>query len=346
MKVLVIAPPLIPIPPLLYGGVERIVYNLCYGLYSKGYEINLLAAKNSLSYRGTTNNYKIYRYGKNLFGRMFNWVEFQYQSLKLINNVDVIHSFVEWPELHFYLNQSKRPIIYNHQNPCYVDTFQRILRKNKEFGYLQCISNDQMKDIHINNFEKAFVTYNCVDTNLFKPQLKKKDDFVMYLGRLNYNKGIDIAVRLAIDSKIPLLIAGPLRENEVGAKILFEEKVKPYLNTQIKYIGEINDQQKIKLLSRSRALIVPNRWKEPFGIMNIEALACGTPIIATNKGSLKEIVKHTDTGYLCNNYNDLIEAMKNIDSLSNSNCRIDACNRFSTEKYISETEEIYKNFVY
>ena len=126
--------------------------------------------------------------------------------------------------------------------------------------------------------------------------------------------------------------------------MLFEEKVKPYLNSQIKYIGEINDQQKIKFLSRSRALVVPNRWNEPFGIMNIEALACGTPIIATNKGSLKEIIRHADTGYLCNDYNDLLEGMKNIDSLSNGNCRIDACNRFSTEKYISETENIYKKF--
>ena len=127
-----------------------------------------------------------------------------------------------------------------------------------------------------------------------------------------------VAARLSLrwkDSKIPLLIAGPLRENEKEANLLFEQKVKPFLNSQIKYIGEINDQQKIHLLSRSRALIVPNRWNEPFGIMNIEALACGTPIIASNKGSLKEIIMHADTGYLCNDYGDLIEAMKNIDLL-------------------------------
>ena len=96
------------------------------------------------------------------------------------------------------------------------------------------------------------------------------------------------------------------------------------------------------MLSRSRALIVPNRWNEPFGIMNIEALACGTPIIATNKGSLKEIVKHNETGYLCDDYSDLLEGIKNIDFLSNNNCRIDACNRFSINKYIAETEKIYK----
>ena len=342
MKVLIIAPPFIPIPPSLYGGIERMVYNLCYGLSAKGYEINLLAGENSLSFGGTTLYYKIYRYGKNIFGRIFNWVEFQSQSFRLIDNVDVIHSFVEWPELHFYLNKTKIPIIYNHQNPCYEDTFKRIVNKNRNFGYLQCISKNQMKDIQINSPKKTFMTYNCVDTSLFKPQLRKKEDFVMYLGRLNFNKGIDIAISLANDSKIPLLIAGPLRENEQRSKILFDEKVKPYLNSQIKYIGEINDQQKIKLLSRSRALIVPNRWNEPFGIMNIEALACGTPIIATNKGSLKEIVKHARTGYLCDDYKDLLEGMKNIDCLSNSDCRVDACKRFSIEKYINETEKIYK----
>ena len=313
MKVLVIAPPFIPIPPVLYGGLERIVYNLCYGLSEKGYEVNLLAGKNSLSFGGTTKYYKIYRYGKNLIGRIFNWVEFQIQTLKLVEDVDIIHSFVEWPELHFFLNKSKRPIIYNHQNPCSFNTLKRILKKNQEFGYLQCISKNQMEDIQIDNLEKTFITYNCVDTNLFKPQFQEKDDYVMYLGRLNYNKGVDIAVSLAKDSNMPLLIAGPVREHEKGSKKLFEEKVKPYLNNQIKYIGEINDQQKIKFLSRSRALIVPNRWNEPFGIMNVEALACGTPIIGSNKGSLKEIVMHADTGYLCNDYGDLIEAMKNID---------------------------------
>ena len=343
MKVLVIAPPFIPIPPKLYGGIERMVYNLCYGLSLKGYEINLLAAKNSLSFGGNSSYYKIYRYGKNVFGRIFNWVEFQINTLKLIDHVDIIHSFVEWPELHFYLNKSNIPIIYSHHNPCYKDTFKRIINKNPNFGYLQCISNNQMKDIQINDFKKIFVTHNCVDTNLFKPNVERKDDFVMYLGRLNYNKGVDIAVNLAKDSKIPLLIAGPLRENEKEAKLIFEEKVKPYLNSQIQYIGEINDQEKINLLSKSRALIAPSRWNEPFGMMNIEALACGTPIIATNKGSLKEIVKHNETGYLCNDYSELLEGMKNIDCLSNSNCRIDACKRFSISKYIAETEKIYKN---
>ena len=127
MKILVIAPPFIPIPPLLYGGLERMVYNLCYGLSLKGYEINLLAGADSLSFGGITNYYKMYRHGKNFFGRIFNWVEFQTQSLKLIHDVDVIHSFVEWPELHFCLNKSKRPIIYNHQNPCYPNTFRRII---------------------------------------------------------------------------------------------------------------------------------------------------------------------------------------------------------------------------
>ena len=99
---------------------------------------------------------------------------------------------------------------------------------------MQCISNNQIKCVQINNFEKTFVTYNCVDTDFFKPKLKKKDEFVFYLGRLNYDKGIDIAVNLAKDSKIPLLIAGPIRENEQDSNRLFEEKVKPFLNSQIR----------------------------------------------------------------------------------------------------------------
>ena len=96
------------------------------------------------------------------------------------------------------------------------------------------------------------------------------------------------------------------------------------------------------MLSKAKALIVPNRWDEPFGIMNIEALACGTPIIATNKGSLKEIIKEGKTGILCNNYGELLDAIENVDYLSEKWCRKDAEERFSLKTYIDQTENIYK----
>lgn len=342
MKVLVISGSNIPIPPEFYGGIERIVFNLCKGLSQNDCVINLLAAQNSILFNGKTKFFRKYRYGKSLIGRATNWAEFQFQSLGLLNDVDIIHSFLEWPELHFLLNKVKKPIVYCHQNRCQVNTLQRIIRVNPIFGYLQCISNNQISKIDITDPKKAFVTYNCVDTDFFKRENVKKEKFLLYLGRLNYEKGIDIAVSLSKDSGIPLKIAGPVRLEEKLASKLFLEKVKPFLSENIEYVGCVNDSDKRTLLSKAAALLVPNRWEEPFGIMNAEALSCGTPIIATNKGSLKEIIFNGKNGILCNSYGELLEAIRNVDYLSEKFCREDALKRFSLKTYINQTEKIYK----
>ena len=213
---------------------------------------------------------------------------------------------------------------------------------NPSHGYFQCISKDQLSKVEINDEKKVFVTYNCVDTNFFKKENVNKENFLLYLGRLNYEKGIDIAVRLSQDSGVPLKIAGPVRYAEKGALKLFKERVEPFLSEHIEYLGSVNDFEKRTLLSKAKALLVPNRWDEPFGIMNIEALACGTPIIATNKGSLKEIVIKDKTGILCDGYGELLDAIKNIDYLSPKSCRADAEERFSLKTYINQTENIYK----
>ena len=342
MKILVISGTNLPVPPQYYGGTERIAHNLCNSLMNRGYYINLLAGKGSNIYSGKTLNHENYRFGTSFLGRCYSWMEFQTQCMRLIQGVDLIHSFVYWPEHLYFLNKTKKPILYTQANPPQKNDFQRIIRVNPSYGYLQCISNDQKSKIEITDTQKAFVTYNCVDTNFFKKENVEKEDFLLYLGRLNYDKGIDIAVKLSLDSGIPLKIAGPVRLGEKGALKLFKEKVEPFLSDHIEYLGSVNDYEKRTLLSRAKALIVPNRWDEPFGLMNIEALACGIPIIATNKGSLKEIIIEGQTGILCDNYGELLDAIRNVDHLSGELCRKDAEERFSLKTYIDQTENIYK----
>ena len=345
MKVLVIGVSDNPTPPKLYGGASRIVHQLCVGLSNQNYKVNLLGAKGSQKYNGRTLNYLDYRFGRSYLGRLFSWLEFQVQCIRLSNEVDLIQSFVVWPEHNFFLKFINKPILYTQQNTGRADDFERIKKANPNNGFLQCISKDQLGKIRGFNPNKTFLTYNCVDTKFFKPLRTPKKNYLAFLGRLNYEKGIDIAVKLSLDSGIPLKIAGPIKKEEKDAQILFDKKVKPFLGKKIEYLGEIDDYAKIPFLSNAKALLVPNRWDEPFGIMNIEALACGTPIIATNKGSLKEIIKNNITGFLCSNYKEMLFSTRNIDSLSNQECREDACNRFSVEKYIEDTLVIYKQIL-
>ena len=162
----------------------------------------------------------------------------------MIKEVDLIHSFSFWPERFFFLNKTKIPIIYRQGNPPSKRDFKRIIKHNPRNGYLQCVSNDQIRKIDISDRNKAFVTKNCVDTNFFMPLPIKRENFLLFLGRLNYDKGIDIAVRISQDTGIPLKIAGPVQKKEEFSEELYNEKVKPFLNDQIEHIGEVNDFQK------------------------------------------------------------------------------------------------------
>ena len=345
IKILVISNSNIPVPPLLYGGAQRIAHNLCLNLSKNNYEVNLLSAKDSRQYNGKTLNYLDYRFGTSLLGRCYSWAEFQIQCIRLSKNVDIIQSFVVWPERLYFLNKINKPILYTNQNTGRSDDFERIAKTNPNNGYLQCISKDQRLKVNKFDPEKTFVTYNCVDTNFFSPQNFPKENYLAYLGRLNYDKGIDIAVKLSLDSGIPLKIAGVVRKQEKEAQKFFDAKVKPFLGEQIEYVGEVDDYSKLPFLAKAKALIVPNRWDEPFGIMNIEALACGTPIVATNKGSLKEIIINNKTGFLCDNYPEMLNAVRNINFLDNAECRNDACKRFSVENYTQEIIKIHNKIL-
>ena len=333
-----------PVPPKLYDGVDRTAGHLCQQISNVNYKVNILAAKGSKIYTGKTLNYKNYRFGKSFLGRCLSWAEFQIQCIRLIKDVDIIQNFLPFPEHLTFLNKVNKPILHSHQNTGRPNTFIRMQKNNPYYSFLQCCSNDQMQKIIINDPTRVFLTYNCVDTNFFKPGNYKKENYLAYLGRLNFEKGIDIAVRLSLDSGIPLKIAGPIRPGEKGSKELYDEKVRPFLGEQIQHIGEINDEEKIPFISKAKALLFPNRWDEPFGIMNIEALACDISLIATNRGILREIVKNHQTGILFNNYEELRDAVKNVDYLDIDKFRNDALERFSTAKYLQDTLKIHKKY--
>ena len=326
MRILLIADPILTVPPKNYGGTERIV-----DLYAKeftrlGHKVNIMAAKGSNNYNGILYDHKAP--SKKWFSRAYRKIKFQFQSLYASRNCDFIFNHGRFDYLEFLL-KTRKPIIQYQHNKLDANQIKFMESKaNKRFKLI-CVSKDQLSGFKTKF--KTKVIYNFVDTNFFSPQNFRKENYLAYLGRLNYEKGIDIAVKLSLDSGIPLKIAGVVKKEEKDAQKLFDEKVKPFLGDHIEYIGAVDDYKKIPFLAKAKALLVPNRWDEPFGIMNIEALACGTPIVATNKGSLKEIIINNKTGFLCDNYAEMLEAISNINYLDNAECRNDACRRFDVK---------------
>jgi len=331
------------LPAQFYGGSQRTIIYLLESIIKKGHNVNLLAG------RGTKLNYCQFLTYKiqtsNLWDRVIRRIEFSLKSLYLAKDSDIIHTCKFWPNYHFLLNQTNKPIIYRQGNKCSADDFLRIKKNNPRNGYMQVASHSNAKILKGIEKDRLFVTPNATDTDLICPPKNVNGEYLAYLGRLNYDKGIDIAVKISLVSGIPLKIAGTINPNEPEAHILYEEKVKPFIGKNIEFIGPINDHQKSSFLGNAICLLMPNRWEEPFGLVMIESLAAGTPVIGTNKGAIPEIIDNGVNGFVCDSFDEIINAIENINLIDRKKCRAKAVNEYSKEKFILNNLNMYETII-
>ncbi len=322
MNILLIADPHIPVPPTHYGGAERIVHLYAQEFARLGHRVGLMAGSGSHDYgaglyvhRAPTKAYP---------SRVRRKLQFQLQSLWAARDADVVFDFGRFDYLEALLSSGK-PILYCFQNP--VDQMQIDFaesRAHSNFAF-HCISENQRSHAKISR--PVHVIPNPVDTSAYR-QGSGEEGYLVFLGRLTSNKGVDTAINVALRTGKHLVVAGN-QANEDGATEYFLKAIKPHLDgEQISWIGPVNNFQKQELLSGASALLFPIRWDEPFGIVMVEALACGTPVIALRRGSTPEVIRHEETGFLCDNEDDLVEAVQSLASIDRTKCRYDAETRF------------------
>lgn len=336
MKILLTVDPEIPVPPLQYGGIERIVDMIINGLVERGHQVTLIANSNSkpncdliswkgISSRGILNNIKNSFVLTKVFFKGF----------------DIIHSFSRLAYLTPLLPFSV-PKIMSYQREPSLKQIKKAYKisKNNSLIFTGCSNyiTNQIKTI-----APAFTVYNGIDISkyIFNPIVDKNAPLI-FLGRVEYIKGAHVAIDIAKKTKRKLIIAGNI-PNEPKHQNYFNTKIKPYLNDQINYIGPVNDKQKNDLLRNAYALLMPILWNEPFGIVMAESLACGTPIIGFNRGSVPEIVQNGINGIVCNNINEAINAVNEIHNISRVNCRAIAENKFSQSVIVNNYLKIYEN---
>jgi glycosyltransferase involved in cell wall biosynthesis len=168
-------------------------------------------------------------------------------------------------------------------------------------------------------------------------------NYLLFLGRMSANKGVREAVTAARAAGRPLVIAAKAREED--EKAYFTTHIEPFLGDDVFFFGEANHDQKVRLLAAASALLNPIQWPEPFGLVMIEALACGTPVIACPNGSAPEIVDDGVTGFLCAGQDELIGAIRHVDELNRNACRAAATRRFSTGRMVGEHLALYRDMV-
>jgi glycosyltransferase involved in cell wall biosynthesis len=165
-------------------------------------------------------------------------------------------------------------------------------------------------------------------------------DYVLFLGRMSPDKGPHRAMEAAYKAGVKLVICAKMRDP--WEFDYFDEYVRPYLNDDIQYHGEVPHERKLELLAGARALLFPIRWNEPFGMVILEAFACGTPVLAFPEGAVPEIVEHGRTGFLCDDVAALSEAITRIDELDRTACRAAVEGYFSTDRMVREHLDLFE----
>jgi glycosyltransferase involved in cell wall biosynthesis len=336
LKIAQIAPLWFSIPPKKYGGTERIIYHLTEGLIERGHKVALFASGDS-----KTRAKLFWVTKRGLISRGISWQDWWWNNLNYslaferAKNFDIVHS--HWTPLGmFFQNFVKTPVLHTFHNiPPKNDHRWEVLKYFKDSNVV-FVSKKERENSPV-RFKKEYVVYNGIDISLFKFNKKPKDYFI-WVGRISPAKGTEEAVLIAKKAKVKLILIGQLQPMYED---YFKKKIKPHLNEKIKYIGEIAQEKLVHYYRNAKGFIFPLQWEEPFGLCLIEAMACGTPVIAFPKGSIPEIVKNGETGFIVKNIKEAVEAIKMVDKIKREDCRIWVKENFTIEKMVENYEKIY-----
>lgn len=234
---------------------------------------------------------------------------------------------------------SNIPVAYTLHDPLYSwykEIFELYASPNQHFI---SISNNQRRDAP--DLPYADTVYNGVDLEEF-PFSDEAEDYLLITGRVIPEKGMKEAIQVAKQTGLRLLIIGPVYPDHQG---YFDQYIKPHLNDKILYLGYVEREHMAKYYQKAKALLMPIQWEEPFGLTMIEAMACGTPVIALRRGSVPEVIMDKKTGFIVNSLADMVEAVGKIDTISRQACRDRVVTHFSNEKMIEAYEATFEKIL-
>jgi glycosyltransferase involved in cell wall biosynthesis len=334
MRVLVVADAVLRVPPVRYGGAERVIASLCDGFVERGHEVVLMAAE------GSTASGRLVAHqpcnNASFVSRAFRKLWFQPLSLSAVRSCDVVLNSGRVDYLHALL-ASRVPIAARFDNPIDQSSVDFLVRRRAGADLrLISISDSQRRGINGGHWDTI---HNAVDTTLYRPAGPLGEDLA-FVGRLTPEKGIDTAIRVAQRSGRMLRIAGPEPDPN-----FFEQAVRPHLGADVEYLGELDGAGASALMASSAATLFPIRWREPFGLVMAESLACGTPVIAVRSGSVPEVVRTGETGFICESEDEMVDSVARLEEISRDACRRDAEARFSNERMLSDYLRVLQELV-
>ena len=335
MRIAQVAPLYESVPPSLYGGTERVVANLVEELVRQGHDVTLFASGDSRTnarlmpacpraLRLDANCHdslalhivmldEVFRHASNfdLIHFHIDYLHFPLSSRLAIPNVTTLHGRLDLPEL---------PIVY------------------RQFPDLPLVSISDAQRKPIPNANWLATVYHGLPGSMFHLQ-EKPAGYLAFLGRISPEKGVDRAIEVATTVGMPLRIAAKIDKVD---KEYFDTKIKPMLDHPlIEFIGEIGDSEKQEFLGNAAALVFLIDWPEPFGLVMIEAMACGTPVVALRRGSVPEILADGLNGFVVDSTEEAALALKRLDTISRVACRETFERRFTASRMAHDYVDLY-----
>jgi glycosyltransferase involved in cell wall biosynthesis len=338
LKIAIIAPTWFAVPPTGYGGIELVVSLLADGLVDAGHDVTLFASGDSLTKANLSYIYE--QAPSELIGRSLPEIRHALACYERADEFDVINDHSGIPAAALG-GAVQTPVLHTVHGP--LDTheaqhaYASIAEVSPAVGLIS-ISENQRRPMP--DLPWAATVPNAIDLSIY-PSKPHKGDYLLFLGRFSPDKGAHRAIAVATELGLPLKMAGKNREPK--EREYFVELVEPHVgHGGIEYLGEVTHGEKVELLQDARATLFPIEWEEPFGLVMIESMACGTPVIATRHGAVPEVIEHGVSGIIVANYREMAAALEQADELDPNECRRYVEERFAPERMVRDYENAYR----
>lgn len=329
MRIAVLAPVAWRTPPRHYGPWEQMASNLTEGLIKAGIEVTLYATTDSITTAmldAVIN--EGYEEDKTLDAKVAECLHIS-NLMEKADQFDLIHNHFDFLPL-TYSGLIKTPLI----TTIHGFSSEKILpvyQKYNASGHYVSISNANRHA----SLKYLATVYNGIQTDNFHFNANP-EDYLLFFGRIHPDKGASEAIQIAIKAKRRLIIAGIIQDQNY-----YKEKVEPFLSDDIEFIGSAGPEKRNDLLRKAYTLLHPISFEEPFGLSVAEAMLCGTPVIAFNRGAMPELIKDRETGFLVKNVDEAIEAVSELSIIDRSKCHKWAIENFSQEKMVADYISLY-----
>lgn len=340
MRIGIVAPPWVAVPPTHYGGIEAVIDLLARGFAAAGHEVLLCATGDSTC--PVERCHVIERAEGDRMGAAsveLRHVIASYGSL-IDWDADIVHDHTLVGPVFAERFNGRLSVVTTNHGP-FDEELCALYTAISDRVPLIAISRDQAS--RANGCAVAAVIHHGLDLSMFPMTSGRGDrrgEYFLFLGRMVGDKGVREAILAAKQAGVRLVIAAKMRERRERA--FYAEVVRPLLDDDVVYIGEVGYERKVELLRGATALINPIRWPEPFGLVMIEALACGTPVLAFDAGSAAEVVDHGVTGFLCRDVDDLAARIPMARDLEAGRCRAAAERRFNAARMVTDHLELFE----